>query len=269
MINEPEKKFLYNLTRSAGEILLDYYKNINQFKTDDLFPTTRADKDISDFLYPELKKIRDIPILDEERDDDKKRLKNSEIWIVDPIDGTKDFVEATGDFCIMLALIKSGQPVFSIIYKPTEGDIFTASKGQGAYKIYKNNETEILKVNHFSDLPSATVLSSRYHPSDFLHNFIKKNNIKNILKMGSMGLKLAKIASGQANIYINEYTKTGEWDVAPGVLLVQEAGGFVGDINGNELVFNKENPKNKQGILAVSNSENLVLENFFKNKLKQ
>lgn len=245
---------LVKIIRQAGKISLKYYKHLDRDYSQDALPTTVADKAVSDFLYPQLKNILDIPILDEERVDDFSRLDFDKIWIVDPIDGTKDFIEETGDFSIMVALVKNKKPVFSIIYKPTDDVVYIAEKNKGAYKLVNNQERIELKVAMAVTLDKCVIVNSRFHISEGVQKFIKTANITTTLSMGSMGLKMATIAEGRANLYISDTPKTGEWDSVAGVLLLQEAGGVVTDLAGNELLFNKEIPRNVNGIIACSNN---------------
>ena len=245
---------LIPIVREAGDISMKYYKNLDRDYSNDVLPTTIADKAVSDFLYPRLKDILDIPILDEERIDSLDRLQSDKIWIVDPIDGTKDFIEETGDFSIMVALVENEKPVFSIIYKPTDHVVYIAEKDKGAYKLISKQKPIKLNVVKVESLNKFNIINSRFHIAESVQKFIKNANISLNLSMGSMGLKMAAIAEGRANLYISDTPKTGEWDSAAGVLLLQEAGGVVTDLAGNKLLFNKEIPSNTNGIIACSNN---------------
>ncbi len=262
-MNDKLLQQLIQIIKDAGDISLKYYKNLDRDYSKDSFPTTIADKAISDFLYPRLKDILDVPILDEERVDSLDRLKSSEVWVVDPIDGTKDFIEETGDFSIMVALVKDNQPILSLIYKPTDDIMYVAEKNKGAYKLTGRQEERVkLKVSMTEELGQFVIVNSRFHISDVVKKFINQVGIKKNIAMGSMGLKMATIAEGRANLYISDTNKTGEWDSATGVLLLQEAGGVVVDLAGNELLFNKEIPKNTNGIIACSNNIEEIINNI-------
>ncbi|MGB0757172.1 MAG: 3'(2'),5'-bisphosphate nucleotidase CysQ family protein [Patescibacteria group bacterium] len=241
-------KELEPVIKEAGDIVLKLESQINRAEHDSAFPSTEADKAVSDFLYPRLKAIEDIPILDEERTDDIARLQAERIWIVDPIDGTKDLIEGTGEYVVMCAIVEDHKPVLSIMYQPKEDVLYYAEKGKGAYKVEGGNTTQLSiqgSVQH------VRMISSRFHESETINQFALKLGVEKKVPRGSMGLKMASIAEGIAHVVVYFTDKTGEWDSAPGSLLITEAGGRVTDFRGADLMFNKPQPRNQHGILAA------------------
>lgn len=241
-------KELEPIIREAGDIVLKFESQINRAEHQGAFPTTEADTAVSDFLYPRLKAIEDIPILDEERTDDIARLESNRIWIVDPIDGTKDLIEGTGEYVVMCAIVENHIPVLSIMFQPKEAVLYYAVKGEGAYKVEGGNTTA-LSIQGAVQHPR--MISSRFHESENINQFALKLGIEKKVPRGSMGLKMASIAEGIAHVVVYFTDKTGEWDSAPGSLLITEAGGKVTDFRGSDLMFNKPQPRNQHGILAA------------------
>lgn len=239
---------IFRVIRDAGAIALDGYVTLDTAQSYDTFPTTEVDVAISDFLYPKLHEIVPVPILDEERNDDLSRLDSEYIWIVDPIDGTKDYIEGTGEYCVMIALIQGNQPVFSVIYQPSTNRLLYAIKDMGAYELVDNIEK---RLHVAEDIENSVASVSRFHNSDKLDAVFQQCGITQKKPTGSMGLKMASIADGSAHICIYLTDQTGEWDSAAGALLVREAGGVVVGLQGEEIVYNKPIPRNSDGLVVV------------------
>jgi 3'(2'), 5'-bisphosphate nucleotidase len=234
----------------AGKEVMDVYnqKFSSTIKIDNE-PLTEADiksnniiqKIISQFGYP---------ILSEESIDDRKRLVSDKIWIVDPLDGTTDFVKKTGEFTIMIALLEKNQPILGVIYWPIEDVIFIAQKDQGAFKSDRGVWSK-LSVSDISELPKCRVVGSRYHISDKEQNLLKHLNISQFTSKGS-SIKVADISSGNAELYFTTTNKIKQWDTCASYCLVTEAGGKMTDMFGNDLEYNTEELNHENGLL-VSN----------------
>lgn len=243
-----------SIARRAGEIILAQYDRQRGETVTDAFPTTAIDRAANASIVEALEALYPaIPILSEESADDSNRLSSPHIFIVDPLDGTKDYVNHTGDFSVLLALCIDGQPVVSVVYKPVDDVVYSAIAGQGAFR-ERNAVREQLSVDVGDDRSAMSLLVSKYHLRDPELQLQTAVGIGHRVAMGSAGLKMACIAEGNAHLYINTADKTGEWDSAAGVLLLQEAGGVVSDVEGNPLLFNKEVPKNVRGFVAASST---------------
>lgn len=205
-------------------------------------PVTQADLEVDALLNERLLALDPgVGWLSEETKDAPARLASRRIWIVDPIDGTKEFIEGVPQFAISVALAEEGAPVLAVVHNPARGETFTAIRGGGA----RFGDLPA-RVTDRSDLRGARALASRSE--------VKKGEwdaFQGLFEMqatGSIAYKLALIASGQADLTFSQGAKH-EWDVAAGVLLVQEAGGIACGLGGVPLVFNQARPK-VPGIVA-------------------
>ena len=192
----------------------------------------------------------DYSILSEEDIDDPKRLSENTIWVIDPLDGTSDYIDKTGEFTIMISLIKNNEPILGVISWPTEKTLFVAQKGSGAFR-YSNNEWTKISVSKISDLSLCRTVGSRHHLTDKEKNFIKKLGIVNFTSIGS-SLKVGKISSGEADAYITTTDKMKEWDSAASHCIVHEAGGKMTDMLGNDISYNNKDVYHHNGILVTN-----------------
>jgi myo-inositol-1(or 4)-monophosphatase len=172
--------------------------------------------------------------LSEESPDDLKRLTCSYVWIVDPIDGTKEYVAFIPEYSISVALIHNGTPILAAIYNPATDELFYAIKNQGAYLQNKLNKK---KLNCHDQLVNRkiTLLASRaeYQRGDWKRYEL----LYQVKSVGSIAYKMALVAAGVGDATFSLGSKN-VWDVAAGVLIVTEAGGIVTDIQGKQLHFN-------------------------------
>jgi len=246
----PELDIAINATVKAGNAILDIYQGeIKEFTKQDDSPITEADLKSNEIIKKILSQTKH-KILSEEDNDDKSRLSEEIIWIVDPLDGTSDFIDKTGEFTIMIALIKNKEPILGVIGWPTEKTLFVAQKNGGAFR-YSNDEWKKIRVTTISELPKCKTVGSRHHLSDKEKYFIKKLGIENFTSVGS-SLKVGKIASGEAEAYITTTNKMKEWDSAASYCVISEAGGKMTDMLGNEITYNNENVFHQNGILVTN-----------------
>ena len=236
--------------KEAGNAILEVYHG--DFKTstkNDDSPITDADLKSNEVIKRILSQTKH-KILSEEDSDDLSRLTEETIWIVDPLDGTSDFIDKTGEFTVMISLIKNKKPIIGIIGWPTENTLFVAQKGSGAFK-YSNDKWEKISVTQVSEVSECRTVGSRHHLSDKEKYFIEKLGIKNFASVGS-SLKVGKISSGEAEAYITTTNKMKEWDSAASYCIVLEAGGKMTDMSGNELTYNNKNVYHQNGILVTN-----------------
>jgi len=259
----PELDVALEAVIKAGNAILDIYgeKYETSIKQDDS-PITEADLKSNEIIKEFLSKT-DHQILSEEDKDDQSRLSQETIWIVDPLDGTSDFIDKTGEFTVMIALVKNKKPILGVIGWPTEKTVFAAQKGSGAFR-YTNNEWTKISVTKISELSKCRAVGSRHHLSDKEKMFIEKLGIKNFTSIGS-SLKVGKISSGEAEAYITTTNKMKEWDSAASYCIISEAGGKMTDMLGNDITYNNKIINHKNGIL-VTNSliHKKILEEFKK-----
>ncbi|MFB6182266.1 MAG: 3'(2'),5'-bisphosphate nucleotidase CysQ [Candidatus Magasanikbacteria bacterium] len=242
--------------KQAGEAAMEYYGEDldpdTHYKADDS-PVTKADIAAQKALEDELDEFG-YGMLSEERVDDRSRLEKGKVWIIDPLDGTKDFLQQTGDFTIMVALSVEGEVKLGAVYAPAEDKLYFAQKDEGAYLQKSDQDPTHINVSVENEAQNMKMLVSRNHLMEPEQRTAEKLGIGEMVPCGSAGLKISKIAEGQAHMYINSSDKTDEWDIAAGDIILSEAGGDLTDTQGEDFVYNKEDTKNKNGYLA-SNGE--------------
>ncbi|MHA7646345.1 3'(2'),5'-bisphosphate nucleotidase CysQ family protein [Nitrosopumilus sp. S4] len=247
----------------AGDAILEIYKEEFDSKTkSDDSPITEADITSNKIIKNILSQTQ-YEILSEEDDDNQSRLRKDTIWIVDPLDGTSDFIDKTGEFTVMIALVKNKKPILGVINWPTEKTMFVAQKGKGAFR-YSNEEWEKIVVSKVEDLTKCKAVGSRHHLSDKEKLFIEKLGINDFTSIGS-SLKVGKISSGEVDVYITTTDKMKEWDSAASYCIINEAGGKMTDISGNDLTYNNKEVHHLNGIVVTNGLvHNKIIEEFKK-----
>ncbi len=237
---------LIDISRKAGNEILDVYKASFEITLkEDLSPLTDADRranavitSMLESLYPE------IPILSEEgkKINYEDRSDWNLFWLVDPLDGTKEFVKRNGEFTVNIALIKDGLPIAGIVYAPTKETYWYGAEGLGSYKMSENFPPIRISVENNIDSP-IRIVSSRSHPSPKLELYLSRFDDYEMVNMGS-SLKICLVADSSAHIY-PRLGPTMEWDSGAGHAVLKFAGGELIDREtGKEQIYNKEILKN-------------------------
>lgn len=229
--------------QKAGEKILDIYNNEDfestvDFKADDS-PLTIADKESHKIIAADLEQFApEIPVLSEEgRSIEYAERKEWDIfWCVDPLDGTKEFINRNGEFTVNIALIKDGRTLMGVVYAPVLDKTYYGVVGEGATVTEGTNSSE-LKVNNKTDQMIA--VRSKSHASDAEEELFSKYNVVDTISVGS-SLKFCMVAEGKADIYYR-HGPTMEWDTAAGQAVVEASGGAVLDADNNPFAYNKEN----------------------------
>ena len=252
-----------NAARKAEKVILEIYQgNFKTSQKKDNSPVTDADIQSNETIKEVLSQTK-YPILSEEDKDDLNRLSKNTIWIVDPLDGTSDFIDKTGEFTVMIALIKNKKPILGVIGWPTEKTLFVAQKGSGAYK-FVDNKWDKLSVTKVTEFSKCRIVGSRHHLSNKEKSFINKLNVKDFTSVGS-SLKVGKISSGEADAYITTTNKMKEWDSAAAYCIVSEAGGKMTDMLGNDITYNNKEVYHQNGILVTNGLiHNKIIKEFKK-----
>jgi 3'(2'), 5'-bisphosphate nucleotidase len=239
----------------AGEAIMKVYSNkIDVVYKEDESPLTLADKNANKIINKYLVKSK-IPIISEENKiltyEERKNWK--QCWIVDPLDGTKEFIKRNGEFTVNIALIKNNKPIIGVIYVPVSKTLyFTSDNSSKSYKALLktntiiideifNNAVEIFPTQKNNNI--LRIVGSRSHLNDTTKNYISKIEKKNKIKIVSKGssLKFCLVAEGGAEIY-PRFAPTMEWDTAAGQAICQAVGVKVIDVTTNEpLKYNKQN----------------------------
>ena len=236
-----------NIAIRAGKKVLEFYDLDNDIiYKEDQSPLTKADLESNKIIQKSLSKINpNIPILSEEAYVEWKVRKHwTNYWLIDPLDGTKEFIKKNGEFTINIALIENNKPVIGIIYAPFLGNLFFSKKNSGAYKINTRNNLNTLqyaiKLNvDNTEKEKVIIIGSRSHSNSDFDKWIKNNfNNYEIIQKGS-SLKFCEIAEGNADLY-PRFGPTSEWDIAAGHIILEEAGGKLKSLDNKDLVYNKK-----------------------------
>jgi 3'(2'), 5'-bisphosphate nucleotidase len=218
------------LSRQAGQAVMEIYeKDFAIYDKSDSSPLTEADLAAHTLLVKGLNALTpDIPVLSEESNDAEKadRFSWTTYWLIDPLDGTKEFIKKNGEFTINVALIVNGEPVFGVVYAPAIDVLYWGAKGEGAFKQEGKQAPTAITV---ADVPTTAsgwkVVGSRSHQSEEFKQFMHKLPEADIIAMGS-SLKLCLVAEGKADLY-PRLGLTSEWDTAAAHAVVLAAGGQV------------------------------------------
>ena len=259
----PELDIAIKAAIEAGNAILEIYQKDYKTSTkNDNSPITDADLKSNEVIKEILSQTKHW-ILSEEDKDDLQRITQETIWIVDPLDGTSDFIDKTGEFTVMISLIKNKKPILGVIGWPTENTLFVAQKGSGAFR-FSNEKWKKISVTEISEVPKCRTVGSRHHLSEKEKSFIKKLGIEDFTSIGS-SLKVGKISSGEAEAYITTTNKMKEWDSAASYCIISEAGGKMTDMSGNDLTYNNEDVYHQNGILVTNGLiHNKIVEEFKK-----
>lgn len=243
-------KEIIEIAKGAGkEIMNLYHKDVSVSEKKDKTVVTEADFKSNEYILESLEKYG-FPVLSEEKKDDNSRLKSEKVWIVDPLDGTNDFLEETGDFSVMIGLTESQRPILGVVYHPFFDVVYCAEKNKGAFKIEKNKEPEKISVSSINELSEIRMIASRSHFAEDNRKLKDYLRIENIKRVGGNGVKIGLITEGKADLFFNSTNRMGEWDSCAPDIILKEAGGEMTGVDGKELLYNKENPLNEFGILA-------------------
>ena len=237
----------------AGEKIMQiYHHGFSVEKKEDDSPVTRADIEANEIILSHLKKrFPEAAYLAEESADDLSRRKNVWCFIIDPLDGTKEFVKKTDEFTVNIALVYQQKPVMGMIYAPASEYIYYGIRGQGAWKQVGSQKERIYVSERTSKVRAAV---SKSNSPDNIAEIMERYGIKEIIYAGS-AIKGCLIAEGKAEIYYR-YGKTCEWDTAAMQCIVEEAGGIFRQMDDSEMVYNRENVVNEKGFYILNNIEN-------------
>ncbi|HFA49041.1 MAG TPA: 3'(2'),5'-bisphosphate nucleotidase [Bacteroidetes bacterium] len=221
---------LLKTAQQAGAAILDVYNSDDfgvEHKKDDS-PLTKADKAANKIICEGLKKLPLLyPIISEEnKQADYRERKNwHRCWLIDPLDGTKEFIKRNGDFTVNIALVEKGQVVLGVVGIPFFDEKYWAVKGAGAFKIKNGEQTQIHVAQFQKSDKGLNILASRSHLNEETRNFISKFDEPVLVARGS-ALKFLLVATGEAHIY-PRLAPTMEWDTGAAQIVLEEAGGKV------------------------------------------
>ena len=255
MIQSDIKKIVEDLIETfldAGKISLDLRKKglTKEIKSDNT-PVSNGDLEVNKILTKRILELTpNIPIVSEETSDNKSRDNLENFWLIDPIDGTFDYINNLDEFTINAGLIIQKKPVAGLIYAPAKNRMFY-SYGDGLSFELINGEP--IKLNHSKNFDKNEIkfvsYSNKIKPE--IDEIYKKLNVKKFVRMKS-SLKFCVIATGEYDGYVAE-PRASEWDIAAGHAILKHSGGSVTDFNGQEILYGKKDFKNPSLILKSKN----------------
>ncbi len=232
---------LIELAETAGRAILEVYgTDFDVEEKDDQSPLTKADLASNSLIVAGLRQLTpEIPIISEEfgLPDFEERRQWDIYWLIDPLDGTKEFVNRNGEFTVNIALIRQHVPVLGIVHVPVSQVTYIGCKGVGAERRDPGKDPCRINVKRESESP-VRVVGSRSHRGDSLNHFLENLGDFEMHPMGS-SLKFCRIAEGAADIY-PRLGPTSEWDTAAAQAVVEQAGGQVLELDGKPLSYNSK-----------------------------
>jgi 3'(2'), 5'-bisphosphate nucleotidase len=248
---QDELKAVRQIARKAGAILLKYFAETTsvEWKAPG-DPVTIADREASELIVTELRKLFPSDgILSEEMPDDPGRLNRTRVWMIDPMDGTREFIARRQDFSVMIGLISEGIPVLGVVYQPCTDKLYSAAKGIGAV-LEHEGQSHVLQVSPEEDASQMTIAMSRSHRSARVDELAHRLRIRREIRIGSVGLKVGLICEGAAHLYVHLGTHTQIWDTCAPEAILFEAGGELTDVDGNRLDYTRRQLQNPNGVIA-------------------
>lgn len=245
-----ELQVAVDLARRAAAAIMGYYRT--DFAVDykeGAEPVTAADRAADEIIGAGLREhFPGDGLLSEESADNPVRLDRERVWIVDPLDGTADFVGRTDDFAVQIALTVRGRPVLGVVYQPVQDLLFHAREGQGAYCVHGGERCRV-HVSAVADPARMCLVASRSHYSPFIQAAREALGIPRLRQAGGVGVKVGLLAGGACDLYLSTNVCK-EWDMCAPHALLLEAGGRFTDLFGQTIVYNRPGVQVCRGLVA-------------------
>ncbi|MEK7855365.1 MAG: 3'(2'),5'-bisphosphate nucleotidase CysQ [Acidobacteriota bacterium] len=252
-----ELELATHLARKAGEEILSHYAReiVSEEKVgvDNHYePVTAADRAASRIIVEGIESAfpEDGILSEEETDLSDHRLSKERVWIIDPIDGTSGFIKKDGDFAVQIGLAHNGDAMLGVVYLPAPDILYFAAKGNGAYRSQHGEEPHRLTASTKTDLHDMDIAVSRDHRSPKMSRIISSLGLRKEVRRGSVGVKIGLIAEQTCDLYIHLSHRTKFWDTCAPQIILEEAGGKVTDLFGNEFRYDIGDVMNLNGIVA-------------------
>lgn len=248
------------LAREAGAVVRTFYDVPPTVRwKDPTEPVTEADRAVNAYLVKQFNQLfPEDGVLAEESKDDLLRLNRDRVWIVDPLDGTAEFIAHNGEFVIMIGLAVAGAPVVGVVYQPIDDVLYGAVAGGGAF-VEEFGERLPLRVTQEDNLKKFRLVVSRSHRPALVDEVIAHMGLQRERSIGSVGLKIGLIARGQAEFYIHPNPGTKEWDTCAPDIIVNEAGGVMTDCWGRRLRYNQPDVLRRFGVVASNRAQHTAI----------
>lgn len=241
----------------AGEAIMGFYAldviaeekyGIDNFSE----PVTIADRTASKMIVEHLGEAfpDDAILSEEETDDAENRISKDSVWIIDPLDGTRGFVNKDGDFAVQIGLAEKGEAVLGVVFAPNHEKLYYASKGGGAFVIENNKAPRRIYVSELTDFTKMNIAVSRNHRSPKMSDIFREFRFSKEIQRGSVGIKVGLIAEQIADLYIHLSPRTKFWDTCAPQIILEEAGGKFSDLFGEKLRYDLKDVQNHNGIIS-------------------
>lgn len=252
------------IAKAAGDAIMQVYStDFNVVKKDDNSPLTQADLAAHQVIVQALSKLTpEVAILSEESDSVgfETRSQWQQYWLIDPLDGTREFVKRNGEFTVNIALINQHQSILGVVYAPVTGLLYYASRGHGAYKQLDRKSAQASPQKIYTrrlNIKQPTVAGSRSHSNEKMQQFMQHLQnaagvVPELISMGS-SLKICLVAEGLADVY-PRLGPTSEWDTAAAHCVLLEAGGDIVDMSNQSLTYNTKDSLLNPSFFAKSDS---------------
>ena len=248
-----EFEFACRIAREAATIVTTFYVGSSEveYKSHDE-PVTEADRSANRHIVARIQEeFPDDGILSEESKDDFIRLEKSRVWIIDPLDGTKEFIARNGEFSIMIGFVIDGHAVMGVVMQPDPGLLYGGGQGLGVH-LFEDGESVSLEVSDKESIREMILVSSRSHRQQIVDTIRKRTRITSERVSGSVGLKVGLIARQLADLYIHPSPGCKEWDLCAPYAILEAAGGKMTDCWGNPITFNNRDVRAHNGLVATN-----------------
>ncbi len=248
------------IARAAGQLILEIYENkeYKEYTKSDSTPVTSADLAAHKQIMEQLSALTpDIPVLSEEDADVSlaQRSQWQRYWLVDPLDGTQEFIARSGDFATIIALVENNKPIMGVVYAPVSGVTYYAYHNQGAWKIPDLDESVPISVHkHGPDSRSIAMAISRRQDINNITRRMSADWNYELMPLGSAALKACVVAEGAADCYLR-LGPTGEWDTAATQCIVTEAGGKILSTKLEPLSYNLRETLENPNFIVLGDTE--------------
>jgi 3'(2'), 5'-bisphosphate nucleotidase len=214
-------------------------------------PVTQADRDANSLLVAGLgAAFPDDGFLSEEAPDDGSRMVKERVWMIDPLDGTKDFIRGESGFATMVGLLVGDRPGMGVVYQPIGDRLYYAARGQGCFLVDGASQPQRLHVSDVREPEKIRMVASKSHRDEVIDKVRSELGISDELNVGSVGLKLGLIARGERDLYVNPAGHSKLWDSCAPEVLLTEAGGRLTDVHGRLLPYRNPELGNLNGLIA-------------------
>lgn len=218
-------------------------------------PVTEADRRANELICSRLaESFPGVPVVAEESPEEHWRdfRQSEQIFFVDPVDGTREFVARNGEFAVMIGLVQGDRATHGVVHAPAQHRVWAGVVGQGAFELSEDGRRTALHVSSVTALSEASVVASRTHRSPLLERALGQLNAREVLTLGSAGLKGTAVARGQVDVYMAPEKAGCLWDSCAPDALVHAAGGVYTDAFGRLIDYRAERVENHRGIIAAN-----------------